>query len=94
MTHEEAELLEIANSHVALISEFQALEPPLGLPFEAARQLRHVSEAIAGCELVLYGFAGRITPSKEALLHLGTLLRSIHQRLDEIVLPAEIDEAR
>ncbi len=64
--------------------------PRLCLPPEADRHLRNLAEAIAECENILQTFAGRIDASKEALNEIAGRPRKIHQRLDDVVLPARL----
>lgn len=66
--------------------------PHIRLSLVAAKQLRNISEAIAECEAVIQTFAGRIDSSNEALGEVAGLLRTIHQRLDDVVLPATISD--
>lgn len=62
----------------------------LSLPIDTALHLRNLAEAIAECEHIAQIFAGRIDSSKEVLGEIATRLRKIHQRLDDVVLPAAI----
>ena len=66
--------------------------PRVCLPVEAALHLRGLAEAIAECEHIVQTFAGRIDASKEALNEIAARLRTLHRRLDDVVLPASIEE--
>lgn len=67
-----------------------ASHPRLCLPVEAALQLRNIAEATAECEQIVLALAGRVYASKETLNEIASRLRTIHQRLDDVVLPATV----
>jgi hypothetical protein len=93
MTYEEKELVDRLSVWVARLeqsaSQFdQTNTLGVQLPLAAARQLRNLSEAVVECECVIQTFAGRVDASKEALSEVAGCLRTIHRRLDDVVLPA------
>ncbi len=60
------------------------------LPVAASRQLRNLSEAVSACEQLVQSLVGKTNPSEEVLRRVADQLRTIHQRLDDVVLPATL----
>ena len=95
MNGEEKELLPPLNLWIARIEaaahQFdQTNKQGLQLSLAAARQLRNLSEAVTACESVIWTFAGRADASTDVLREVAGHLRTIHRRLDDVVLPADI----
>lgn len=97
MTQEERDIIDESAHWIAKVEAVKGAfdntsHPRVSLPLEAALHLRNLGEAIAECEHILQTIGGRIGTSKEALNEIANRLRTIHQRLDYVVLPASIAE--